>query len=95
MLLQQVAERQSLVVLIGSINTALARKDMLLAALGKLNKLTTSQHPDQPTQEKSTLAQLKPHRLWLEHCIRHTTWMLVKQFDYLKALYGTVYLPKE
>ena len=92
---EQVAEREALVELIGSLNTALLRKDLLLNALEKLDDLVSSRLPPEALRRDSVSLQLQNHRSWLDNSIRETDYAIDKQLDYLFTFYGEAYLPEE
>jgi hypothetical protein len=90
-LVEQAAEREALVSLMGSINTALLRQDLLVDALGNLDELLNATEEDLQDQA----AQLDSHRLWLENGIQQTNATLEKMLQYLQIFYGRAYLPTE
>jgi hypothetical protein len=88
-LVEQAAEREALVTLMASINTALLRQSLLVDALGNLDELLNA------TEEGLEDQALDSQRLWLQNGIQQTNATLEKMLQYLEIFYGRAYLPTE
>lgn len=92
-LVERVAERETLVDLIGTIDAALKRKTMLLDAIDKCNEdvATLREEPGQDTLKFGESSPYLAHYSWLQANLRMTNQSFESSLVLLQTMYGKAY----
>jgi hypothetical protein len=93
--LENVAEHETLVTLMTTIETAVRRKNSLLGALEEANTLMARclSVGAGPKTTPIALHELEQHYAWLVANLESSNQVLDVAFDHLRILYGSAYLP--
>jgi hypothetical protein len=94
-LLEEVAEREAFVTLMSCIETASARKKMLLNAMEDFNAHMAQRLPfgDDSSVAPAMPPQEKRHYTWLLANLEQTNRLLERALSSLRSMYGDAYLP--